>query len=78
MSNLSYPVIIIQDEEKVFQVSFPDFPGCVTFGFTYEEAFKNAEDVLKLWISELAKSHAKSMNNRKSQTIISNVSVQFA
>jgi antitoxin HicB len=78
MSNLSYPAIIKQDEDKVFQVSFPDFPGCVTFGYSYEEAFRNAEDVLKLWILEVAKSDARSINKMQSQTVISNISVQFA
>ena len=34
-------------------MSFPDFPGCVTFGRTFEEAKTKAAEVLELWLDEL-------------------------
>ena len=40
-------------EEGGYNVSFPGFPGCVTFGRTFEEAKKMATEVLELWLEEL-------------------------
>ena len=40
--------------EGGYNVTFPDFPGCVTFGKTFEESKKNAKEVLELWLEELA------------------------
>lgn len=39
--------------EGGYDVSFPDFPGCLTFGRTFEEAKEKAREVLELWIQEL-------------------------
>jgi len=39
--------------EGGYNVSFPAFPGCVTFGKTFEEAQTAARDLLPLWIKEL-------------------------
>ena len=39
--------------EGGFNVSFPDFPGCVTFGKNFEEAKRMAKEVLELWLEEL-------------------------
>lgn len=36
-----------------FNVSFPDFPGCVTFGKNFEEAKTKAAELLELWLEEL-------------------------
>lgn len=40
-------------EEGGYNVSFPSFPGCVTFGANFEEAKKRAVEALSLWIEEL-------------------------
>lgn len=40
-------------EEGGYNVSFPDFPGCVTFGHTFKKAKEMAQEVLSLWIEEL-------------------------
>jgi len=37
-----------------YEVSFTDFPDCVTFGTTLEEAQAKAAEILSLWIEELA------------------------
>ncbi|MBU1255435.1 type II toxin-antitoxin system HicB family antitoxin [Patescibacteria group bacterium] len=50
---LEYPVIFNKAKEGGYNVSFPDFPGCVTFGKTFEESEKKAKEVLELWIEEL-------------------------
>lgn len=43
-------------EEGGYNVSFPDFPGCVTFGKSFEEARAMAHEVLELWLEELIES----------------------
>ena len=47
---LNYRVIIEQDEDGVFVASVPALQGCYTEGDTFEEAIKNARDVIRLHI----------------------------
>ncbi|MBU2415798.1 type II toxin-antitoxin system HicB family antitoxin [Patescibacteria group bacterium] len=51
---LQYSAIFEPAEEGGYNVSFPQFPGCVTFGRTFEESKIKAQEVLELWIEELA------------------------
>jgi len=51
--NFRYYAIFEPTKEGWFNVSFPTFPGCVTFGKTFEEAKKNAKEILELWLEEL-------------------------
>ena len=51
---IQYPALFEPAKEGGFNVSFPSFPGCVTFGRTFEEAKKMAQQVLELWLEELA------------------------
>lgn len=50
---MNYPAVFSPAEEGGYNVSFPDFPGCVTFGNTFEEAKTKAHEALELWIEEL-------------------------
>ena len=50
---LEYTAVFDPAEEGGFNVSFPDFPGCVTFGKSFEEAKQMAKEVLELWLEEL-------------------------
>lgn len=50
---LEYPAVFDPALEGGFNVSFPDFPGCVTFGKSFEEAKRMAKEVLELWLEEL-------------------------
>ncbi len=34
-------------------VSFPNYPGCVTYGKTLAEAKRMGREVLELWLEEL-------------------------
>lgn len=52
--SLTYYAIFDPAEEGGFNVSFPDFPGCVTYGQTFEEAEEKAKEVLELWLEELS------------------------
>jgi len=55
---LEYPAIFSKAKEGGYNVSFPDFSGCVTFGRTFEEAEGKAKEVLELWIEELVANRA--------------------
>jgi predicted RNase H-like HicB family nuclease len=47
---MNYIAFLHKDRKSDFGVSFPDFPGCVTAGKTFEEAHRNAMDALTLHI----------------------------
>lgn len=53
-TQVRYPAVFEPAEEGGYNVSFPDFPGCVTFGASFEEAKEKAKEVLELWLEELA------------------------
>jgi len=56
---LSYPAVFESDKAGLVDVSFPDFPGCVTFGENFEHAKKMAKEVLELWIEVLESQNKK-------------------
>jgi len=57
MSKPKYAVIIQwSEEDQKYVVSLPEWGGCKTHGDTYEEAARNAEEVLEL----LVESHDES------------------
>ena len=44
---ITYPALFKYDEEeKVYNVQFPDFPGCFTYGETIDEAKAMAKEAL--------------------------------
>ena len=45
-----YPAIFHPLKNGGFEVSFPDFEGCVTNGDTLEEAFFHAREALTLYL----------------------------
>ena len=51
---LSYHAVFEPAQEGGYNVSFPTFPGCVTFGVTFEEAKIKAQEILELWLEELS------------------------
>ncbi len=50
---LQYPTVFEPAQEGGYNVFFPQFPGCVTFGRTFEEAKAKAQEILELWLEEL-------------------------
>ena len=46
------PIIIEQDEDKIFIVSCPTFKGCHTQGKTINEALKRIEEVIEMYLEE--------------------------
>lgn len=50
----SYFAVFDEAEEGGYNVSFPDFPGCVTFGHNFEKSKEKAKEILGLWLEELS------------------------
>ena len=51
MSQNQYSLVIQwDDEDKIYIISVPELPGAKTHGKTYDEAIKNALEVIELWI----------------------------
>jgi len=71
---LSYFAVFDPAKEGGYDVSFPDFPGCVTFGKTFEEAKEKAAEVLELWLEEFS-SQKYYFPTRTSRPIIDEVRV---
>ncbi len=44
---MRYIAFIHKDEDSIFGVSFPDFPGCISAGDTLDEAVANASEALR-------------------------------
>lgn len=46
-----YEVIIFwSDEDEAFVAEVPELPGCMAHGNTHEDALKNAQEAIQLWI----------------------------
>lgn len=41
-----YIALIHKDDDTAYGVSFPDFPGCIAMGDTFDDAMANAKDAL--------------------------------
>jgi predicted RNase H-like HicB family nuclease len=54
MAKRSYPALLEPAEGGGFGVVFPDLPGCVSFGETYEAAVAAAEEALSLHLEGMA------------------------
>ena len=51
MKEPHYSMIIQWDEDdKIFVVSVPELPGCMTHGKTYEEAAKQGKEAIEGWL----------------------------
>lgn len=72
-----YPAVFNPISDGGYEISFPDFPGCVTFGHSFEEAQEKAFEVLSLWIEELEAGH-KAIPQRNEHPIITGIKVAFA
>lgn len=71
---LHYPAVFNPGEGEGYDVSFPDFPGCVTFGKNFEEAKAKAQEVLELWLEEL-QGTGEEIPTRETRPIIDDVKV---
>jgi predicted RNase H-like HicB family nuclease len=46
LNNMFYIALIHKDEDSAYGVSFPDFPGCITAGDSFDEAMAMAKEAL--------------------------------
>ncbi len=46
------PIIVEQDEDKVYIVSCPQFRGCHSYGSTIDEAMQNLNEVIEMCMQE--------------------------
>lgn len=72
---LQYYAIFDRAEEGGYNVSFPSFPGCVTFGRTLKEAREMAKEVLQLWFEEL-QSNKQRVRRESASPRIESISVR--
>ena len=71
---LQYPAVFEANEQGGYNVSFPDFPGCVSFGYTFEDAKEKAQEVLGLWLEELV-AHGVEIPTHQSFPIVDQIHV---
>ena len=46
-----YEIIIYWEQnDKIYVSEVPELPGCAAHGKTYDEALKNAQKAIKLWV----------------------------
>jgi len=53
MKDLKYKYRIYiywSEEDNAFIAEIPELPGCMSDGETYEEAIKNAQEAIEIWI----------------------------
>lgn len=48
---MKYYYALFKTTPEAVEVEFPDLSGCVTFGSDWDEAVKNATDVLAAWLA---------------------------
>jgi predicted RNase H-like HicB family nuclease len=46
--------IIIEPDDDRFYAEIPALPGCYSWGYTYEEAFRNIKKAAELWLETLS------------------------
>jgi predicted RNase H-like HicB family nuclease len=71
---VEYPAVIRKEEDGTYLIMFPDFPGCITFGYTYEEAMTMGADALSLWL-EVLNDKNEELFEYKNRPIFSNIRV---
>jgi predicted RNase H-like HicB family nuclease len=75
MKNSIYFAIFEPAIEGGYNVSFPDFPGCVTFGRTLKEAQAMGKEVLNLWVEELAAQRKRLQKPLSRRPVIEKIAV---
>ncbi|MFY9462766.1 MAG: type II toxin-antitoxin system HicB family antitoxin [Candidatus Sungiibacteriota bacterium] len=53
-NNLNIPVVFLPEPEGGFTVTVPLLPGCVTFGKNLNEAKRMAQEVIELYLEDMA------------------------
>ena len=65
-----YEIILYwSEEDQVYIAEVPELPGCMAHGNTQEDAFKNVQEAIQLWI-ETAKSHGDPIPEPKGKRLL--------
>lgn len=72
---LHYTAIFDPAEEGGYTVTVPSLPGCISEGDTFEEAKKNIQEAIELYL-EVLKDQKKPMPLEDEQPIVANVGVK--
>jgi predicted RNase H-like HicB family nuclease len=65
-----YEVIIFWSaEDRAFVADVPELPGCMAHGATHEEALRNAQDAIALWV-ETAEEDGRSVPQPKGRRLV--------
>jgi predicted RNase H-like HicB family nuclease len=80
---LNFPILIQEDQDGGYFATFPDVPGCVTQGETYEETLEHAKEALALCLEVAGEkpSYKAQINYPKTNTSrlikLDNVTIQL-
>jgi predicted RNase H-like HicB family nuclease len=53
---MAFTIALIHEENGAFGISFPDFPGCVSAGYSLEDAIAKGGQALALHVAGMAES----------------------
>jgi len=62
-------LIYWSNEDEAFIAEVPELPGCMAHGGTPEDALKNAQDAIRLWI-DIAREFGDSIPEPKGSRLI--------
>ncbi len=51
---MKFRVLVEPDEDGVFVAEVPSLPGCISQGRTREEALRNAQEAVEVYVESLA------------------------
>jgi predicted RNase H-like HicB family nuclease len=51
---MKFRVLVEPDEDGVFVAEVPSLPGCISQGKTREEALRNAQEAVQVYVESLA------------------------
>ena len=69
MENRYEVIIFWSDEDRAFLADVPELPGCMAHGSTHEEALRNAQDAIHLWL-ETAKEDGRVIPQAKGRRLV--------
>ena len=53
MKSLNYRILLRKEPQGGYTAIIPTLPGCVTYGYSIEEAVEMAKEAIKLYIDNL-------------------------
>ena len=70
----SYSILLTPAEEGGFTVTVPALPGCITEGDTFEEAMRNAREVVELCVEDML-AHGETLPVEAAPAIASTITI---